>query len=368
MAIFEQLIEREHEEVVFCSDPTAGLKAIIAIHNTTLGPALGGTRMWNYDTEEEALHDVLRLSRGMTYKAAAAGLNLGGGKAVIIGDPKTMQTEELFRSFGQFVDGLGGRYITAEDVGTSVRVMEWVRMETDFVTGIDEVLGGSGDPSPMTALGVFHGIRACARHRWDSEDLSGKRVAIQGLGHVGYYLAQDLKEAGAELIVTDIDEAKVKKVVEDFEAKGVGHDDIYDVEADIFAPCALGGVVNDDTLRQFKFEIIAGAANNQLEEEEKHGQALRKRNILYAPDYVINAGGLINVANEIEGYHRERALKQVGQIYDALLSIFREADEQDIPTYQASNRLAEKRIKRMGHLKQIYTPNRLNLGRNLVMD
>ncbi len=365
MGIFELLIERDHEQVVFCSDPTVGLKAIIAIHNTTLGPALGGTRMWNYGTEEEALRDVLRLSRGMTYKAAAAGLNLGGGKAVIIGDPKTMQTEALFRSFGRFVNGLGGRYITAEDVGTSVRVMEWVRMETDFVTGIDEVLGGSGDPSPMTALGVFHGIRACARHRWGSEDLSGKRVAIQGLGHVGYYLARDLKDAGARLIVTDIDEEKVRRVVEEFGAEQVHRDAIYQVQADIYAPCALGGVINDTTLAQFNFEIIAGAANNQLEDEEKHGEALRKRDILYAPDYVINAGGLINVANEIEGYHRERALKQVGEIYNAMLAIFREADKEGIPTYQAANRLAEQRINSISHLKETYSLHRADTHQKL---
>jgi len=358
MEIFEHLARRDHEEVVFCSDTTVGLRAIIAIHNTTLGPALGGTRMWNYESEDEALRDVLRLSRGMTYKAAAAGLNLGGGKAVIIGDPNTMQSEELFRSFGRFVDGLGGRYITAEDVGTSVRVMEWVRMETDYVTGIDEELGGSGDPSPVTALGVFHGIRASAKYRWDTEDLTGKRVAIQGLGHVGYYLAKELHNAGAELIVTDIDEDKIRKVVREFGAEGVEHDDIYGVEAEVFAPCALGGVVNDETLQDFRFEIIAGAANNQLENEKVHGQALRERDILYAPDYVINAGGLINVANEMEGYHRQRALKQAGEIYNVLLAIFREADEQDVPTYQASNHLAEQRIKSIGHLKEIYSSHR----------
>ena len=354
MGIFNLMNRREHEEVVFCSEPTVGLKAIIAIHDTTLGPALGGTRMWNYNSEEDALKDVLRLSRGMTYKAAAAGLNLGGGKAVILGDPKTMKNETLFRSFGRFVEGLGGRYITAEDVGTSVRDMEWVRNETKYVTGIDEALGGSGDPSPVTALGTFYGIRAAAKTRWGDEDLSGKSVAIQGLGHVGYYLAKDLSEAGVNLIVTDIDSGRVKRVVDEFGAIAVERDAIYKADAEIFAPCALGGIVNDETLPQFKFEIIAGAANNQLENEETHGKALLEKDILYAPDYVINAGGLINVANEIEGYHRERALKQAMGIYDILLKIFEVAEKQNIPTYQASNRLAEKRIKSVGHLKDIY--------------
>ena len=355
MGIFDLMDQREHEEVVFCHDKTVGLRVIIAIHDTTLGPALGGCRMWPYGSEDEALKDVLRLSRGMTYKAAAAGLNLGGGKAVIIGDPKAMKSEAFFRSFGRFVDGLGGRYITAEDVGTSVSDMEWVRVETNYVTGIDEVIGGSGDPSPVTALGVFYGIKACAQHRWGSEDLQGKTVAIQGVGHVGYYLAKDLHSAGAKLIVTDIDEKKTTRVEEEFDARVVGTEDIYTVDANIFAPCALGGVINDQTLEGFPFAIIAGGANNQLEHEEKHGELLKNRDILYAPDYVINAGGLINVANEIEGYHRERALKQARGIYDVLLDVFRIASEQDIPTYEASNRLAEQRIKRIAHLKDFYT-------------
>ncbi len=355
MGIFELMSNREHEQVVFCADPSTGLRAIIAIHDTTLGPALGGTRMWTYDSEEAALKDALRLSRGMTYKAAAAGLNLGGGKAVIIGDPKTMKNEFLFRSYGRFVEGLGGRYITAEDVGTSVKDMEWVRMETDYVTGIDEALGGSGDPSPVTALGVFSGVQACARYRWGSENLSGSTVAIQGLGHVGYYLAKDLHEAGAKLVVTDIDEERIKRVVEEFNAEVVTGDEIYSVDADIFAPCALGGIITDKTIEQFKFEIIAGAANNQLGKEERHGQMLRDKDILYAPDYVINAGGLINVSNEMEGYHRERALKQATGIYDILLEVFKIADEQNIPTYQASNHLAERRINNLRHTKDIYT-------------
>jgi len=355
MGIFDLMSRRDHEEVVFCTDESVGLKAIIAIHDTTLGPALGGCRMWEYASEEAALEDALRLSRGMTYKAAIAGLNLGGGKAVILGNPKEIKSEALFRSFGRFVDGLGGRYITAEDVGTSVDDMEWVRVETNYVTGIAEVVGGSGDPSPVTAMGAFHGIKACASYRWGSDDLEGKRVAIQGLGHVGYHLAKDLHAAGAELIVTDIDDARMQKVVEEFNATPIDCKDIYSAEADIFSPCALGGVVNDESLDNFQFEIIAGAANNQLEQEEKHGQALKARNILYAPDYVINAGGLINVANEIEGYNRERALKQARGIYEVLLEVFSIADEQNIPTYAASNHLAEQRIKQIAHLRDFYT-------------
>ncbi len=355
MEIFSLMEQRGHEEVVFIKHPESGLRGIIAIHNTSLGPALGGTRMWNYETEAAALNDVLRLSRGMTYKAAAAGLNLGGGKAVIIGDPKTQKNEKLFRAFGRFIQGLGGRYITAEDVGTSVRDMEWVRMETDFVTGIDEALGGSGDPSPVTAMGTFYGMKASAKKMWGSDSLSGKKVAVQGLGHVGYYLVRHLCEEGAEVIVTDIDKNSVKRVVDEFKVKAVEPDEIYAVHADIFSPCALGAIVNDETLPMFKFKIIAGASNNQLAVEEKHGEILKSRGILYAPDYVINAGGLINVANELEGYQRERSLDQAKGIYNILLEVFEIAERENIPTYEASNRLAEKRIRDIEGTRRIHT-------------
>lgn len=367
MQVFSSMGDRGHEEVVFVSHPESGLRGIIAIHNTVLGPALGGTRMWPYETEDAALNDVLRLSRGMTYKAAAAGLNLGGGKAVIIGDPKTDKNEKLFRAFGRFIQGLGGRYITAEDVGTSVRDMEWVRIETDFVTGIDEALGGSGDPSPVTAMGVFYGIKAAAKKFWGNESLAGKKVAVQGLGHVGYYLVRHVVEEGAEAIVTDIDKNSVKQVVDEFNAKAVEPDEIYEADADIFAPCALGAVVNDETLPKFRFSIIAGAANNQLADEEKHGAALREKGILYAPDYVINAGGLINVANELEGYHRERSLNQAKSIYDILLDIFDIAEKENIPTHKASNRLAEKRIQEIGATKRIHT-QRTRIARDRAKD
>jgi leucine dehydrogenase len=257
-----------------------------------------------YETEEQALKDVLRLSRGMTYKAAIAGLNLGGGKAVIIGNPKTDKTEQLFRAFGRFVEGLGGRYITAEDVGTSVRDMEWVRMETRFVTGISRALGGSGDPSLVTAFGVYVGMKAACNRVWNSDSLDGKKIAVQGLGHVGQHLVKYLIEAGAELFVNDIDEEKVEEVKKRFGVKSVLTDDIYGLDVDIFAPCALGGVINDETIPQLKCSIIAGAANNQLEQEKVHGETLMKIGILYAPDYAINAGGLINVYNELTGYDR----------------------------------------------------------------
>lgn len=352
--VFELMGQRDHEQVVFCSDKTTGLKAIIAIHNTVLGPALGGCRMWTFANEAEALEDVLRLSRGMTYKAAAAGLNLGGGKAVIIGDSRTQKSEELFRALGRFVHGLGGRYITAEDVGTSVTDMEWVRQETPYVTGVARALGGSGDPSPMTSWGVYHGIKACAKWVHGTDDLSGFKVAIQGLGHTGHYLAKYLHDEGVKLYVTDIDEERVRRVVDEFHAEAVAPDAIYDVKADIFAPCALGKVVTDDTLARFKFKIIAGAANNQLEIEEKHGRLVKEKGILYAPDFVINAGGLINVANELEGYNQDRAKVQVEQIDRILTEVFEIAKKENIPTSVAANQLAERRIAAMAHIKRTW--------------
>ena len=350
MEIFESIREHGHEQVVYWSDPAAGYRGIIAIHDTTLGPALGGTRFWNYRSDAEALVDVLRLSRGMTYKAAAAGLNLGGGKAVIIGDPKTSSREMIFRAHGRAVDSLKGRYITAEDVGTSVEDMDFVQMETEYVSG---VAGGLGDPSPVTAYGVYRGIKACARVKYGEDSLSGLRVAVQGLGHVGYHLCEDLAREGARLVVTDIDEARIGRVVEDFKADAVGPDEIYGVEAQIFAPCALGAVVNDDTLPRFGFDIIAGAANNQLA-EERHGDALEKRGILYAPDYVINAGGLINVYGELNGWTAERAKRKAGEIYQTLLGLFQLAREQGIPTHEAADRFAERRIEQVGRLKKTW--------------
>jgi leucine dehydrogenase len=353
--VFESLAHKDHEQVVFCYDQTTKLKAIIAVHNTALGPALGGCRMWTYANEDEALTDVLRLSRGMTYKAAVAGLNLGGGKAVIIGDPKKDKNEGLFRSFGRFVEGLAGRYITAEDVGTSVNNMEWVRMETSHVTGISRALGGSGDPSPVTAFGVFHGIRAAAKHYYGKESLSTLTIAIQGAGQVGYHLAKHLTQAGAKVIISDIDQEAVKRVVNELRVTAVSPEEIYDVECDIFAPCALGAIVNTKTLPRLKCKIIAGAANNQLEDDKTASPILQERGILYAPDYVINSGGLINVANELEGYNRERALQQAENIYSILTRVFENAATQKIPTFKAADNLAQERIQSISHIKRTFT-------------
>ncbi|CAN5794430.1 leucine dehydrogenase [soil metagenome] len=350
MEIFDRIAEHNHEQVVFSYDPVSGYKGIIAIHNTSLGPALGGTRFWNYHSDEEALIDVLRLARGMTYKAAVAGLNLGGGKAVIIGDPKTTRREMIFRAHGRFVESLAGRYYTAEDVGTSVEDMDYVMMETEYVTG---VAGGSGDPSPVTAYGTYRGIKACAREKYGSDSLKDMTVAVQGVGHVGYHLCKYLSEEGALLAVTDIDEQRVQRVVKEFGAKSVSPDQIYAIEAQVFAPCALGAVVNDDTLPQFRFDIVAGAANNQLA-QERHGDQLHRRDILYAPDYVINAGGLINVYGELNDWTPEQARRKAGEIYDTLMQIFELAREDGIPTYEAADRVAERRIGQVAALQRTW--------------
>jgi leucine dehydrogenase len=350
MEIFNLMAAHDHEQLVFCYEPVAGYKGIIAIHDTTLGPALGGTRFWNYNSDAEAIIDALRLARGMTYKAAVAGLNLGGGKSVIIGDPKTSRREMIFRAHGRFVDSLKGRYITAEDVGTSVEDMDFVQMETEYVAGL---AGGSGDPSPVTAYGTYVGIKAGAKEKYGDDSLKGMTVAVQGLGHVGQYLCQYLSEEGAKLTVTDIDQARVKEVVKKYDAEAVAPDAIYGVKAKVFAPCALGAVVNDETLKQFKFEIIAGAANNQLA-EERHGVELQKRNIVYAPDYVINAGGLINVYGELNGWDADRAKRKAGEIYDTLGELFKISKDQNIPTYEAADKFAERRIEQIAELKRSY--------------
>lgn len=352
MKLLEYMEKYEYEKLVYCQDKNSGLKAIICIHDTSLGPALGGTRMWNYSNEEEALIDVLRLARGMTYKAAAAGLNLGGGKAVIIGDPQKDKSEELFRVLGRFIQSLNGRYITAEDVGTSIKDMEWIHMETDYVTGLSLEDGFSGDPSPMTARGVLNGMKAVASEVYGSDSLQRKTVAVQGLGNVGYNLCRYLSEEGAHLIVTDIDKQNVKRVRDEFNAEAVEPQDIYGVKAEIFAPCALGGVINDETIPRFKFDIIAGSANNVLK-EERHGEEIHAREILYAPDYVINAGGLINIADELEGYNYGRAVKRVEGIYDNIAKIIELAKRENIPTYKAANHMAEERIRRIGRIKHI---------------
>lgn len=335
-----------HEQLMLCQDTASGYRGIIAVHSTVLGPALGGTRFWNYASDEEAIVDALRLARGMTYKNAVAGLNLGGGKSVIIGDNRAVDREMIFRAHGRFVESLGGRYITAEDVGTSTADMDYVHMETDYVSGL---AGRSGDPSPVTAHGVFRAIQASAKELWGSDDLNARTVAVQGCGHVGYYLSKELHEAGAKLIVADIDSDRVKRVINEFGARGVGPEEIYGVQADVFAPCALGAIINDKTIPLLKVEIVAGAANNVLL-EERHGDELEKRHIMYAPDYVANAGGVINVYSELAGWTSARSFRKADEIYDTILKVYAIAKTQKIPTYLAADRLAEQRIRAVGSM------------------
>jgi leucine dehydrogenase len=340
MKLFDTLAEMGHEEIVMCSDTSVGYKGILAVHSTKLGPALGGTRFWQYATDEEAITDALRLSRGMTYKNAVAGLHLGGGKSIIIGDNKTKDREKIFRAHGRFVESLGGRYITAEDVGTSTKDMAYVQMETSHVAGL---AGKSGDPSPVTAHGVFRAVQASANRKWGSDSLEGKTIAIQGCGSVGSFLAKELHEAGAKLIVSDIDAAKAEKVSKMTGAKIVKGVAIFSADADIFSPCALGGIINDKTIPKLKVQIVAGGANNQLL-EERHGDELQRRGILYAPDYVANAGGVINVYGEVAGWDAQRALDKADDIYDTILKVFDIAEAKHIPTYEAADRLAELRL------------------------
>lgn len=360
MEIFKYMEKYDYEQLIMCQDKESGLKAIIAIHDTTLGPALGGCRMWTYASEEQAIEDALRLARGMTYKNAAAGLNLGGGKTVIIGDPFKDKNEEMFRALGRFIQGLNGRYITAEDVGTTVSDMDMIHEETNFVTGISPAFGSSGNPSPITAYGVYLGMKAAAKEAFGEESLKGKKIAVQGLGNVAYTLCEYLHKDGAQLIVTDINEKAVDRVVENFGATAVAPDEIYKQEADIFAPCALGAIINDETIPQLKAKVIAGSANNQLQ-ESRHGQILHEKGILYAPDYVINAGGVINVADELYGYNHDRAMKRVETIYDSLTKIFAISKEEDIPTYAAANRLAEQRIARVAKSRSQFLKNEKNI-------
>lgn len=333
-----------HEQVVFCNDSETGLKAIIAIHDTTLGPALGGTRMWNYSNEVDALYDVLRLSRGMTFKASISGLNLGGGKAVIIGDANTEKTEALMKKFGEYVDNLGGKYITAEDVGMSTKDMEHVREMTKYVTGIPESMGGSGDPSPVTAYGVYWGMKASAKFKWGSDSLEGKIILIQGVGHVGENLVKHTTEEGAKVFITDINEEKLVEVSEKYGAEIIMGDKIYDMDMDIYAPCALGATLNTNTINRLKCGIVAGAANNQLEDEILHCEMINKKGIVYAPDFLINAGGLINVYSEINGYDREKSLNKTKKIYDTTLEILLKAEQEDITSHRAALAIAEQRI------------------------
>jgi len=340
-----------HEQVLFCSDPSTGLKAIIGIHNTVLGPALGGTRMWVYASEADALTDVLRLSRGMTYKAAISGLNLGGGKAVIIGDSRKIKDEALMRRFGLFVESLGGKYITAEDVGMTTKDMEYIHMETDHVVGIPETLGGGGDPSPVTAYGVYMGMKASAKKLYGGESLSGKKILVQGAGNVGGYLVDHLVKEGANVMIADIYQDNIKKVVDrNPSVTVVDAGDVFAQQMDIYAPCALGATINDDSIARMKCRIIAGAANNQLANEAQHGQMLLEKGIIYAPDFLINAGGLINCYSELEGYNRDRAMDQAEHIYDTTMTVLNKSEEEGKPTYQIANQMAEDRINKIAQI------------------
>ncbi|MCZ6862836.1 MAG: Glu/Leu/Phe/Val dehydrogenase [Alphaproteobacteria bacterium] len=342
MSVFDHPDFDDHQQVVFCHDKSVGLRAIIAVHNTNLGPALGGCRMWAYENDADAITDVLRLSKGMTYKAAMAGLSLGGGKAVIIGDPKKDKTKDLMHSFGRFIDQLNGRYITAEDVGTTVADMDAIRSVTLHVSG---VTGGAGNPSPSTAHGVFVGIEAAVRHKLCKDSVKSLKIAVQGLGNVGYGLCRYLHEAGAKMIVADINKEAVARAVEEFGAVEVGTDDIQGVDADVFAPCALGAAINDETIPQLRVSIVAGAANNQLA-EERHGAVLAERGILYAPDYVNNAGGLIDVARFKIDMDIEEARRKLQRIDDTLTEIFQRADKENKPTNEIADRIAEERFRR----------------------
>ena len=342
MEITEVATNTDHEQVLIGRDSASGYHGLIAIHSTALGPAVGGTRFWNYASEGEAITDVLRLSQGMTYKTALAGLPLGGGKSIIIGDNRTPNREALLRAHGRFVETLKGRYITAEDVGTSPADMEIMRLETQYVAGL---AGQSGDPSPSTARGVFRAIQASSRFVWDTDDLSGRTVAIQGCGNVGYNLAKWLHDSGAKLIVTDVNSANLARVVGEFAAETVQPQEIFNVQADIFAPCALGGVINDQTIPELKVNVVAGAANNQLL-EPRHGTMLRERNILYAPDYVANVGGVLNGCRELFGWTTEQALSKIDDVYATILRIYESAQAQGITTNNAADRLAEDRLRR----------------------
>ena len=350
--IFETLATYGHEQVVFCHQKDVGLKAIIAIHNTVLGPSLGGLRMWAYKTEQEALNDVLRLSRGMTYKAAISGLNLGGGKSVIIGGP-AIKSEALFRSFGRFLQGLGGRYITAEDVNTNVDDIESIYQESGYAVGIHPEHGGSGDPSPYTALGVFHGLRAALEKTFGHADWAKRSFAVEGVGNVGLHLVRLLRQEKAKVFVTDIDASRVERAVEQCGCEAVSGEGIYDLKVDVFAPCALGSSINPETLPRLKCRIVGGSANNQLATPEC-GSELERRGILYTPDYALNAGGLINVALEIEGYHRELADRRVITIYDIIKRIFTFAEKQGLPTWQAADKIAEQRLAALGPARLRY--------------
>jgi leucine dehydrogenase len=343
--VFGQMSFDDHEQIVFCNDKDTGLKAIIGIHNTVLGPALGGTRMWQYKSEWDALNDVLRLSRGMTFKAAVTGLNLGGGKAVIIGDAKIQKTPELMLRFGEFVHSLNGKYITAEDVGMATSDMDLVRTVTPFVTGISEEKGGAGNPSPITAYGVFMGMKAAAKYAYGSDDLEDKVVYVQGIGNVGEALVENLTNEGAKVVIDDINKGRLEEIRDRYSVSIYEGNNLFNEDMDIYAPCALGATINDTTINQLKAKVIAGAANNQLADEIKHGMLLREKGIVYAPDFLINAGGIINVYAELENYGRQEIIRKTENIYNTTLEILRNAETNGVTTHQAALDVARARIE-----------------------
>jgi len=351
--IFDYLSSYDYENVFLCQDKAVGLRAVIVIHDTTLGPATGGCRMWTYDSDWDAIEDALRLARGMTYKYAAAGVNLGGGKTVVIGDPKRRDREALFRTLGRFINRLGGKYYTGEDVGTTLEDMEYIRMETEYVVTLPTYLGGAGPISPMTAFGVIQAMRACCKEVYGSDQLRGKRVAVQGLGAVGYELAKQLTELGATVWGTDIDEEKLEGVRREFGVKGMDPKGIYDVECDIFAPCALGGIINDETIPRLKCKIVCGSANNQLR-EDKHGDLLTERGILYGPDYIVNAGGTIYDTDRlgVGGVSHERGRAKVARIYRTMEKVIDISKRDGNPTYRAADRMAEERIRAISEVRK----------------
>ncbi|PTR01315.1 leucine dehydrogenase [Mucilaginibacter yixingensis] len=353
-SIFDQLSVFGHQKLVYCNDQNTPLKAIIAIHDTTLGPALGGVRMWSYRTEGDALNDVLRLSKAMTYKAAVAGLNLGGGSAVIIGDPRKDKSEAMMRRFGRFIKNLNGEFITGEDMGTNPRDMEYIRMETQYVTGLPETIGGAGDPAPVAARGVVMGIKACVKEQFGTDTLAGRTVIVQGIGHVGEIVVKLLRDENAMVYVSDINEERVRVVAKKYSAQPVSNNSIFDIDADIYAPCALGATVNESTIKKLKCAIIAGSANNQLEDEAVHGRMLMDKGILLAPDYVINAGGLINCYSELMGFSKKRSMQLTENIYDATRNILKLSKQENIPSIEAANKIAEQRIADIKKIKTSY--------------
>lgn len=353
-SIFDQLNAFGHKKVVFCNDPDTGLRGIIAIHDTTLGPAFGSTRMWSYKSEADALYDVLRLSKSMTYKCAIAGLNMGGGYSVIIGDSRKDKTEAMMRKFGRFVKNLNGEFITSEDVGTNPRDMEYIRMETQHVTGIPESLGGSGDPAPIAAKGVFMGIKAAVREMYGNDTITGRSVIVQGIGHVGETLVKLLRDENAKVYISDINEDRVRQVSKKYGAEAVSNNSIFDIDADIYSPCALGATINTETINKLKCGIIAGSANNQLQDEQVHGKMLLEKGILFAPDYVINAGGIINCYSELMGFSKKRTMQLTENIYEATRNILKLSKLENISTTEAANKIAEKRIADIKKVKSTY--------------